>query len=82
MRIIITESQLQVFKRLAESDSLFLDNGNISGEGDSSKVETSATVTDADGNPKLGKPTSTDRVSHELANQYFPFSSYPLTRRA
>ena len=82
MHVIITESQLNLFKRLVESDSLFLDNGNVSKEGDSSKVTTSATITDADGNPKMGHDTPTDRVSHELANQTFPLSSYPITRRA
>jgi hypothetical protein len=60
---------------------LFLDNGNVREKGDLSKVGTSATITDADGEPKNGKDVSTDDVSHELANQYW-FGTYPLSRRA
>jgi hypothetical protein len=80
MHIIINESQLKVFQKLSEEDSLFLDNGNIKKEGDTSQIGTSATIHDADGNPKMGHPTPTDRVSHELANQHY-FGTYPLTRR-
>lgn len=58
MKIIITESQLAVFKRLVENDVL-LNNGNTNKYKDSS-VETSATIHDSDGDPENGRDVTGD----------------------
>ena len=67
MKIIITESQLDVFKRLIENDVL-LNNGNTKEYKDSS-VETSATIKNGDGDPKDGKPVSADEFSKQQTCQ-------------
>jgi hypothetical protein len=69
MHIILNENQLTVFKKLAESDAPLLDDSNIVEKGDPSKVGTSAVITEPNGDPKMGKDTPTDKVSHTLANQ-------------
>jgi hypothetical protein len=69
MNIIITESQLDVFKRLAEAETPLLNNGSTEEEGDLEKVGTSATITDADGNPKPGKDVYADEITKFQANQ-------------
>lgn len=67
MKIIITESQLAVFKRLVEDDVL-LNNGNTNKYKDSS-VETSATIHDSDGNPKNGKDVTGDEFAKQQTCQ-------------
>lgn len=69
MNIIITESQVEIFRRLAESESPLLNNGSVEEKGDLTKVGTSATITDADGNPKRGKDVYADEISKFQANQ-------------
>ena len=53
MHVIISESQLDIFRRLTESDTPQLNNGSVKEFGDSSEVTINPTITDADGNPKL-----------------------------
>ena len=69
MHIIITEQQLDIFKRLVEADTPQLNNGDTKEYGDTSQISTSATITDADGNPKPGKDVYSDEVSKFQANQ-------------
>lgn len=69
MRVIITEDQLKIFKRLVEDDVPLLNNGGVKEKGDLNKVGTSAVITDADGNPKNGKDVYADEVSKFQANQ-------------
>lgn len=69
MRIIITERQEDIFKKLLEADAPLLNNGNTKEYGDNNKVSTSATITDADGNPKDGKDVYADEISKFQANQ-------------
>ena len=54
---------------LTESESPQLNNGSVKEFGDTSKISTSATVSDADGNPKRGKDVYTDEVGEFCANQ-------------
>jgi hypothetical protein len=69
MRIIITEQQLDIIKTLVESEAPLLNNGDTKEYGDTSEISTSATITDADGNPKPGKDVYADEVSKFQANQ-------------
>ena len=69
MHVIINESQLDIFRRLTESDTPQLNNGSVKEFGDSSEVTINPTITDADGNPKRSKPEYTDDISAFLANQ-------------
>lgn len=69
MHVIITESQLEIFKKLVESEAPLLNNGDVKEVGDLSQVGTSAVITDADGNPKHGKDVYADEVSKFQANQ-------------
>lgn len=69
MHIIINEHQLGILKRLVESDAPLVDDSTTEEYGDLGKVSTSATITDADGNPKPGKDVYADEISKFLANQ-------------
>ena len=69
MRIIITEQQLDIIKTLVEAETPQLNNGDTKEYGDTSQVGTSATITDADGNPEPGKDVYTDELGKTLANQ-------------
>ena len=69
MHVIITEQQLDIIKRLVESEVPLLNNGDTKEYGNTSQVSTSATITDADGNPKPGKDVYADEISKCQANQ-------------
>lgn len=68
MEILITEKQLGILSNLIESDSIMLNNGKTKKFGDNSEISTSATVTDADGEPKPGKDVYADEISKFQAN--------------
>jgi len=67
MKIIINESQLDIFQRLVEGE-VQLNGGNVK-EYKGSEVGNSATITDPDGNKKYGKEVSTDEDAGTLCNQ-------------
>jgi hypothetical protein len=69
MKIIITEQQLDIIKSLVEAEAPLLNNGDTKEYGDTSQTSTSATITDADGNPKPGKDVYSDEISKFSANQ-------------
>jgi hypothetical protein len=69
MHVIITERQLDIIKSLVESEVPLLNNGDTKEYGNTSQVSTSATITDADGNPKPGKDVYADEISKFQANQ-------------
>jgi hypothetical protein len=70
MKVIISERQLDVFRKLCnEEETPLLNNGTVREKGDSTKVSTSATISDADGNPKPGKDVYADEVSKFQACQ-------------
>ncbi len=69
MHVIITEQQLDIIKSLVESEVPLLNNGDTKKYGNNSQVSTSATITDADGNPKPGKDVYADEISKFQANQ-------------
>lgn len=67
MKITITESQLELFRKLNESE-VQLNGGNIK-KYKGSEVETSATITDSDGEPKNGKDVYADEFAETQSNQ-------------
>lgn len=69
MEIILSENQFNMFKTLFESEMPLLNNGNVKEKGDLGQVGTSATITDADGDPKNGKDVYADEISKFQANQ-------------
>ena len=69
MHVIITEQQLDIIKSLVESEVPLLNNGDTKKYSNNSQVSTSATITDADGNPKPGKDVYADEISKFQANQ-------------
>lgn len=71
-KIIISESQLEVLRKLVKEDAPLLDNGSVKEYGNPSEIGTSCTVDDADGNPKRGKDVYSDEVGKTTAYQgYF-----------
>ena len=71
MRIIITEQQFDIIKGLVEAEAPLLNNGTTKEYGDTSEITTSATITDADGNPKPGKDVYTDEFAKTQADQHW-----------
>lgn len=69
MHVIITEQQLDIIKNLIESEAPMLNNGDTKKYGDTSQVSTSATITNADGEPEPGKDVYADEISKFQANQ-------------
>ena len=67
MKIIINESQLDIFQRLVEGE-VQLNDGNVK-KCEGSEVGTSATITDSDGDPKNGKDVYTDEFAETQSNQ-------------
>ena len=68
MHIIITEQQLGLMKRIVESESLMLNNGDVEEYGDNSKVSNGATITKPNGEEEYSEPTYADIVAATLAN--------------
>ena len=68
MNIIITESQLDVFRLLeAGKSNIIIGDDDI--KDNSNNISTSALVTDENGEEKPGKDVATDEISKGLANQ-------------
>lgn len=69
MKVIkLTESQYN--RLIIESDvAPTLDDGDVNEYNSGEKVSATATVHDIDGNPKYGKPATTDRISKQLTPQ-------------
>jgi hypothetical protein len=68
MNAFISEQQFDMLKKLICNESITLDNGDTKEFGDTSKVSTSATITDADGEPKPGKDVYADEITKFQAN--------------
>lgn len=68
MHIIITEQQLGLMKRIVESESLMLNDGDVEEYGNPSEITTSATITDTNGDIKPGKDVYGDEISKFEAN--------------
>ena len=70
MNIIITESQLNIFRLLeADNSNIIIDDENIKDSDDLSKVSTSAKIHKANGDEELGKPTAADEVEKQSSLQ-------------
>ena len=70
MNIIITESQLDIFRLLeADNSNIIIGDENIKDSDDLSKVSTGAIVHKANGDDELGKPTAADEVEKQSSTQ-------------
>lgn len=68
-KIIINERQLSILEKLVKEEGPLLNNGSVQEFGDSSQIGTSATIHDANGDPKNGLDVNTDEVSKMDAYQ-------------
>lgn len=74
MNIIITESQLDIFRLLESGNSnIIIDDENVKDVDDLSKISIGAKIHKPNGDEELSKPTAADEVSSQdaLQNSWF-----------
>lgn len=74
MNIIITESQLDIFRLLeADNSNIIIDDDNVKDMDDPSKVSIGAKIHKPNGDEELSKPKAADEVSKQssLQNSWF-----------